>query len=215
MNPQLLSPSTTCSEKVPGGNYRSGTATQKSPTCDSHKEHAGSGRTENEAGIDWCIAQQSAIYQAAVDGYLPRLCMLAERVAASYQNEFPTLGALSADCAEFYRLLKIHLHTEEALLFPLLRDLDDTERGRRINLNSLAVCVRAAQADCRELLALLDRIREQAKRFPSLSESASMLGVLLRSVNATEENSRRHLDRELNLLLVRASEMIDTGRKTE
>ena len=192
---------------TPGASYLNAGLTFEDPSGvygDSHMQE----RDWSKAPLGDLITHLETAHHAYLKEQLPRISLLAERVATAYGDRYPELYAVAVACSTFRSRMEQHLLKEELLLFPLLRELEQGGARLRYHHEKLGRLVRAMNSDHEEESGLLGKLCALTRGFASPADGSTLLSFLLETLAAVDENCARHLQEEEEILLPRAAVLI-------
>jgi regulator of cell morphogenesis and NO signaling len=129
---------------------------------------------------------------------LPRLAALAQKVAGVHGGSHPELMDVLADIAELRDDLEPHLAKEEAVLFPILRELDEAGPAAAALAPSRPIAVMIAEHEVTG--ALLERIRARTGGFAVPPDGCTSYRQLYLGLADLEADTHLHVHKENNVL---------------
>lgn len=191
-----------------GLDYCCGGATSLTDACsavgaDPSAVIAALDRVDGEPAPEWATMGVTELvdhiertHHEYLHGELPRLRSLAQKVAGVHGGTHPELMDLLADIEELRDDLEPHLAKEEAVLFPILRQLD--EAGAPEQAPSRPIDVMIAEHEVTG--ALLERIRARTDGFTVPADACASYEQLYRGLADLEADTHLHVHKENNVL---------------
>ncbi len=143
---------------------------------------------------------------------LPRVSALAERVERMHAARDPRLTRLAQVIAAFRKEMELHLLREEKVLFVWIRNLERGERGEAglptWGLNAPIACMEAEHEDVTDAL---EEMRTLTNGYTPPAWACPTYRALLESLVELEEDTRRHVHKENNILFPRAARLEGKG----
>ena len=135
---------------------------------------------------------------------LPRLTEMAERVALKHGWRDARLAEVHEGIAALTEEMFAHMHKEETVLFPIIRQLEAGDRHAGSHCGSLANPIRQMEAEHESAGGLTARLRELTDAFTPTPESCNTHRALLAGLAEFESDLHRHVHKENNILFPRA-----------
>jgi regulator of cell morphogenesis and NO signaling len=136
---------------------------------------------------------------------LPRLVAMAERVAGKHAWRDARLPEVYDCVAALAEEMLSHMHKEEAVLFPLVRQIDaGTLSG--FHCGSIANPIRQMEAEHESAGRVTARLRELTDGFQPDGEACNTHRALLAGLAEFESDLHRHVHKENNILFPRTLE---------
>lgn len=136
-------------------------------------------------------------HHAYLHAELPRLDALAQKVAGVHGGTHPELIELLADIKELRDDLEPHLAKEETVLFPILRQLSETDAAPSA-APSRPIAVMTAEHETTG--ALLERIRTRTNGFTVPPDACTSYRQLYTGLADLEADTHLHVHKENNVL---------------
>lgn len=148
-------------------------------------------------------------HHAALEGELPRLQLLARRVAEAHGSEDPHLKRLQ-ELIEILRWgLSRAMTTEQAALFPLIRRLaGDAAGSGGQGDEAWREVLRTVERDHLSIGHILALVRELTSDFTPPDDACETLMALYAGLWKLEQNMRQYVHKERNVLFPRALAVI-------
>lgn len=137
-------------------------------------------------------------HHAYLHGELPRLDALAQKVASVHGGTHPELMELLADIKELRDDLEPHLAKEEAVLFPILRQLSEAGAAATSVAPSRPITVMVAEHETTG--ALLEQIRTRTNGFNVPPDACTSYRQLYTGLADLEADTHLHVHKENNVL---------------
>ena len=144
-----------------------------------------------------------ATHHAYVKAELPRLVEMAERVARKHGHRDARLPQVAATVRELTNEMVAHMHKEEAVLFPLVRQIE-AGTGDGLPGGSIANPIRQMEAEHASAGGAVARLRELTDGFSPLADDCNTHRALLAGLAEFESDLHRHVHKENNILFPRA-----------
>ncbi len=144
--------------------------------------------------------------------HLPRLTILLARLLRAHgQHHDESLRRLEETLLRLRDEIAVHLHKEERILFPYIRQIDawSDNRGSRpeFRCGTLADPIRQMEAEHDEEGAALKRLREITADYTPPCDACENLKALYDGLRELELDLRRHIHLENSILFPAALEM--------
>jgi regulator of cell morphogenesis and NO signaling len=149
-------------------------------------------------GVAELVDHIERTHHAYLHDELPRLVALAQKVSAVHGGSHPELMDLLADIAELRDDLEPHLAKEEAVLFPILRQLDEAGPTAAALAPSRPIAVMIAEHEVTG--ALLERIRARTDGFTVPPDACTSYRQLYLGLADLEADTHLHVHKENNVL---------------
>ncbi len=137
---------------------------------------------------------------------LPRLQVLADRVAERHGERDSRLIELAKLHQDFTAELESHMMKEEQMLFPEIRQMDETG----ITAGSpgpIAMKIRVMEAEHDDAGAAMERMSELTDGFAIHDDCCNKHRALLQGLKEMVDNTHQHVSAENNILFPRAKAM--------
>jgi regulator of cell morphogenesis and NO signaling len=175
-------------------------------------EAAGQALAENGIEIDAAAMTLTELadhiestHHAYVKTELPRLLEMAERVARKHEHHDARLREVAATVQDLTNEMFSHMHKEEAVLFPLVRQIDSGAAGQ-FHCGSIANPIRQMEAEHESAGGAVARLRLLTDGFTPPADGCNTHRVLLAGLAEFESDLHRHVHKENNILFPRALE---------
>lgn len=139
-----------------------------------------------------------------VKAELPRLLEMAERVARKHGWRDPRLSQVYARVAELSAEMMSHMQKEEAILFPIVRDLEAGAADGGFHCGSIANPIRVMEAEHEAAGQVTAELRELTDGFKPDADACNTHRALLAGLAGFEADLHRHVHKENNVLFPRA-----------
>jgi len=146
------------------------------------------------------IEQTHHVY---VKSELPRLLEMAERVARKHGWRDARLPEVYQTVLALTEEMMSHMHKEEAVLFPIVRDID-AGAADGFHCGSIANPIRQMEAEHESAGNAVARLRELTNGFAPGLEDCNTHRALLAGLAEFESDLHRHVHKENNILFPRA-----------
>jgi len=152
-----------------------------------------------------------ATHHAWLRQELPRLSAMVRKVAAVHGEGYPWTRELAATFEAFAEELDAHMHKEEIVLFPVVRQL---EAGTMAPIPRLLSSPIAAMEHEHEGAGrALQRMRELSDGFTPPEEACNTFRAMLHGLQQVEEDMHLHVHKENNILFPRAAALESTDSR--
>ncbi len=172
----------------------------------------------DEPAVDWrtrslaeLIDHIVATHHAYLRRELPRLSALIDRVAQVHGPRSPWLHEVREVFGRLKRELEAHMRSEEEVIFPLIRVLEEGSADAAAELEPLLV---QAEREHDAAGKALHRLRTLSDHYRPPEWACSSFRALLEGLQALEADMHRHVHRENNVLFPRARRLMQTIRAT-
>lgn len=136
---------------------------------------------------------------------LPRLVEMADRVASKHTWRDARLPELAEAVSTLASDMFSHMHKEEAVLFPLVRQIEEGARG------DISAPITQMEAEHEAAGGLTARLRELTDGFAPNAECCNTHRALLAGLAEFESDLHRHVHKENNVLFPRALALAGAG----
>lgn len=143
---------------------------------------------------------------------LPRLQQMSARVAKVHGDKDPRLGEIASVVSALVEELSAHMMKEERILFPVIRQLQQTDTLPPMPFGTLANPIRAMEAEhdtSGDALGELNRLTED---YTPPDWACNTYRALLDGLNELELDLHQHIHKENNILFPRALEVENSHR---
>jgi regulator of cell morphogenesis and NO signaling len=131
---------------------------------------------------------------------LPRLTAVAEQAIGAHGERHPELAEVGRALAELRTELETHLRTEERVLFPMIRDLDDPIIAPAIDREAMRTAMSVLFADHDLVSDLLAELREMTGGYVPCADASASYRALCKGLAAVEADTHLHVHKENNVL---------------
>lgn len=135
---------------------------------------------------------------------LPRLTLLLQQVAGVHGSRHAELYSLQAAFARLMSELEPHLFKEEQILFPAIRQLDQSVGHSRFPFGSIANPIRMMEHEHDQAGQALQEIRELTGNFTIPEDACNTWRVMCDGLRNLEADLHQHIHKENNILFPRA-----------
>jgi regulator of cell morphogenesis and NO signaling len=141
---------------------------------------------------------------------LPRLTVLAAKVADAHGASHPELAEVRDVFAELRADLEPHLMKEERVLFPMIRELDEAQDSQgslpSFHCGSVRNPISVMIAEHERAGELFERLRELTSAYTPPDDACTSYRALLDGLNELEADTHLHIYKENHLLFPRVVE---------
>ena len=141
-------------------------------------------------------------HHAYLKDELPRLVEMAQRVAYKHGHRDPRLPEMAETVVTLAQEMFSHMHKEEQILFPLVREIDAGQLGKFAA--SIANPIRQMEAEHDDAGRATERLRELTDGFTPDAEACNTHRALLDGLARFESDLHRHVHKENNVMFPRA-----------
>ncbi len=163
---------------------------------------------------DWRTASIPDLVDHILDAHhawlrreLPRLNVLAEKVAAAHVQHHPEVLELRDLAAAFTEEMYAHLAKEEQVLFPMIARLLMGMADATSHCGGLHNPIRVMHHEHDNAGAALERFRMLTNGYTPPDDACPTFVQLMQALHALEQNTHRHVHLENNVLFPRALEL--------
>jgi regulator of cell morphogenesis and NO signaling len=135
---------------------------------------------------------------------LPRLVEMSERVARKHGWRDARLAEVHDCVTALTEEMLAHMHKEEAVLFPIIRQIEAGVASAGAHCGSVANPIRQMEMEHESAGTLTARLRELTDGFTSTPESCNTHRAMLAGLAEFESDLHRHVHKENNILFPRA-----------
>jgi regulator of cell morphogenesis and NO signaling len=140
---------------------------------------------------------------------LPRLAEMAERVACKHGHRDPRLQEMATTVVGLTQEMFQHMHKEEAVLFPLVRQIEGGLRGGFAS--SIGDPIRCMEEEHDRAGRATERLRELTDGFTPEADACNTHRALLHGLARFEADLHRHVHKENNVMFPRALALVSAG----
>jgi regulator of cell morphogenesis and NO signaling len=141
-------------------------------------------------------------HHAYLKNELPRLVEMAQRVAYKHGHRDARLPEMAETVVMLAQEMFSHMHKEEQILFPLVREIDAGQLGKFAA--SIANPIRQMEAEHDDAGRATERLRELTDGFTPDAEACNTHRALLDGLARFESDLHRHVHKENNVMFPRA-----------
>ena len=138
---------------------------------------------------------------------LPRLARVLDQVASAYGHRDTRLFHASATFSAMAQELWSHMMKEEMCLFPMIRQLEASDRPPAFHVGSIADPIRQMELEHDGADSALERLRELTDGFSPPRWACDTYREMLDALSDLERDMHLHIHKENNVLFPRALEM--------
>lgn len=135
---------------------------------------------------------------------LPRLNMLTERVASVHGADDPRLRDVRETFLAMADELTRHMMKEEQVLFPMIREVERSERCPTFHCGSIANPIRQMGLEHQDAGEALERMRTLTDEYTPPTWSCNTYRAMLIELDQLEQDMHQHVHKEDNVLYPRA-----------
>ncbi|HSJ90421.1 MAG TPA: iron-sulfur cluster repair di-iron protein [Ilumatobacter sp.] len=146
--------------------------------------------------VDWI----EATHHAFLHDSLPRLTMLADKVAGVHRVNHPELTEVAILVHEIRADLEPHLRKEEMVLFPMVRELAAAVSAPTFQCGTLANPIRVMLSEHDSVGDLLARLRSATRGYVVPEDGCGSYHALYAGLAELEADTHRHVHLENNVL---------------
>ncbi len=145
-----------------------------------------------------------ATHHAYLRDELPRLNLLTERVASVHGAEDARLRAVRETFLALAGEMTSHMMKEEQILFPMIRQLEASDRLPTFHCGSVANPIRQMEIEHHNAGGALERMRELTDEYTPPTWACNTYRAMLDSLAHLERDMHLHVHKEDNVLYPRA-----------
>jgi regulator of cell morphogenesis and NO signaling len=138
---------------------------------------------------------------------LPRLDRMTRKVAAVHGENDARLHEVAETFLAMAEELTSHMMKEERILFPMIRQLEQSATAPEFHCGSLANPIRQMESEHDGAGEALERMRELTDDFTPPEWACNTYRAMLEGLVAVERDLHQHIHKENNVLFPRAQEM--------
>jgi regulator of cell morphogenesis and NO signaling len=139
-------------------------------------------------------------HHAYLQEELPRLAALAGKVAARHGERDPRLRKVQETFRAMAEELGLHMFKEEQRLFPMIRQLEASDRSPAFHCGTLGNPIRQMEFEHDDAGAALKRLRELTDGFEPPDWACNSYRALLAGLAYLERDMHSHIHKENNVL---------------
>jgi regulator of cell morphogenesis and NO signaling len=132
------------------------------------------------------------------------LAQMAARVATAHGDRDPRLHEVRDTVSGFADLMAQHMHKEERILFPMIRELATSETKPDFHCGSLAAPVRQMEFEHDDLDGAIRRLHTLTDGFAAPQWACETYRALLAGLAELERDTAAHVHKENEVLFPRA-----------
>ncbi len=138
---------------------------------------------------------------------LPRLDAITEKVVRVHGDRDPRLSEVRAACLALAEELSSHMAKEERILFPMIRQLEQSRDLFVLHCGSLAYPIRQMESEHDAAGGGVARMRELTDNFTPPAWACNTYRAMLDGLAQLERDLHQHIHKENNVLFPRAMEL--------
>ena len=168
---------------------------------------------ETDAGEDWTAASLEVLtghivtrHHTFVRGKTVRLAELLGKVKAKHEGNHPELNRLEQLFRALASELKLHMLKEEQVLFPMIRQLEQTSREEDADTSDFAGITFPMErmiSEHEDAGGILQEIRSLAGAFQAPADACPSFRALYQGLEEFERDLHQHIHLENNILFPR------------
>jgi regulator of cell morphogenesis and NO signaling len=147
-------------------------------------------------------------HHAYLKDELPRLVEMAQRVAHKHGHRDTRLPEMAETVVTLAQEMFSHMHKEEQVLFPLVRQIDAGQLGQFAA--AIANPTRQMEAEHEDAGRAAERLRELTDGFTPDAEACNTHRALLDGLARFESDLHRHVHKENNVMFPRALALVSS-----
>ncbi len=144
-----------------------------------------------------------ATHHAYLNGELPRLSQLMEKVVNAHSKRYPDLVKVAETLEALRAELTQHMAKEEQILFPLIREMD-SDGQINFECGSVVHPIGVMEHEHNNAGQALDRLRSLTQDYQAPEKACNTYRALLAGLTELELDLHRHIHKENNILFSRA-----------
>ncbi len=150
-------------------------------------------------------------HHAYLHAELPRLQALAEKVEGVHGGRHPELARVTGLTLALRQDLEPHLAKEEAVLFPMIRQLASSAAAPTFHCGSIANPIQVMLAEHDRTGELLDELREATDGFTPPDDACASYRMLFEGFAEVTADTHLHVHKENDLLFPAVLALADQG----
>jgi regulator of cell morphogenesis and NO signaling len=182
-------------------------------------EISGKGAGATNRFQEWSITFLSTYVVQNHHNYIrsvvPAILTHAQKVGQVHAERWPYMIEVASIFADLASELTSHLHKEEAILFPRLRQLDNAAGGTAARSRYLGGPIAQMMAEHDEAGALMERINKLTNHYTLPEGGCTTFSTLLSELQDFERDLHQHVFLENNILFPKALALEETMLKAE
>jgi regulator of cell morphogenesis and NO signaling len=139
-------------------------------------------------------------HHAYLQEELPRLAAMAKKVAARHGERDPRLQEVQQTFRAMAEELGLHMFKEEQRLFPMIRQLEASDRAPAFHCGTLGNPIRQMEFEHDDAGSALKRLRELTDGFETPEWACNTYRALLAGLAYLERDMHSHIHKENNVL---------------
>lgn len=170
--------------------------------------------SEDEQAQDWTAAKLAELcdhiehtHHSYLKTELPRLGGLIEKVVNAHGANHPELSELQRVFVALRAELEPHMFKEEKILFPAIRQLEQSTTRPSFPFGTVANPIRMMEHEHDNAGSALARIRELTSNFQAPEDACNTYRAMLDGLHELELHMHQHVHKENNILFPRAQEL--------
>jgi regulator of cell morphogenesis and NO signaling len=166
-------------------------------------------RRWDEAPLDELVDHVLVRYHRPLDGDLPRLTRMMEKVVSVHGARHPGLRLVLRTLAALVADLGPHMMKEEQVLFPYIRRMEEARRQGRSLLGGRFVAspIRVMEIEHEAVGGLLASLREETDGYAPPDDACNTYRGLFHGLAELEHDLHEHIHLENNVLFPRAARL--------
>jgi len=174
--------------------------------------------TERNNLVDWAQLSLSGLVEHIVSVHheylnktLPQLNGLMEKVIQAHEKNHPELIELKKLVLALKMDLEPHMLKEERILFPMIKNMDESLESETAMCGSVAGPIRVMMADHETVGTLLEKIKTLTNNHTPPEDACETYKFLFKTLKDIEADTHLHVYKENNLLF---SEALNQGTRS-
>jgi regulator of cell morphogenesis and NO signaling len=131
---------------------------------------------------------------------LPRIEFMARKVAAAHGERHPELREVANVFDDLQSELLMHMRKEEEVLFPLIRQMEETDRVPSFHCGSLGMPISVMEHEHDNAGRALEDLRRLTGGHASPADACNTFRALLNALEDLEADMHQHVHKENNIL---------------
>jgi len=161
----------------------------------------------NESSLSKLCDHIEATHHQFLRTELPRITQLTQRVAGAHSANHPELLTLQNQFDELRAELETHMGKEEQILFPAIRQLEESATQPQFPFGTVGNPIRMMEHEHESVGDALKRIRELTSDFHVPDDACNTWRVMLDALRNLEADLHQHIHKENNILFPRAQQL--------
>ncbi len=157
--------------------------------------------------LDALVEHIVSTHHAYLNRELPRLQKMSKKVAKVHGDKDDRLGELEGVVRALAEELLMHMMKEEQVLFPVIRQLAQTDSPSETHFGTIGNPIRAMEADHEIAGNALDTMRKLTDNYTPPDWACNTYRALLDGLRELELDLHQHIHKENNILFPRALEL--------